>query len=308
MTPEEYNWRINFVKDRYDRYNLTFEQAEKIYLFEEEKTFHSTQYYFSPWEEFDYELDNFQKILDEKQFKKFVSEHKNNIKQYEKHLIESDQLQTKYISYYNDLLAFYEQNYLPDFFKEQLFMYPQVTSDHKLKVEYLKSEYKNFLEGLKVHIISSHYRHNRLFQPNTLQVALLRHKLHYLIPSFSYFKQDMDEPTKVVANFLLDKFQRYNERFDNLFKRKAQESAAFVKSIKRKHFGSPKNKGYHVIITQTEEQQKEDQIMFAVLMDVATYNSTLLEKEFPDLHKKARSKPGSQKTKINPKKTKLSDR
>ena len=34
MTPEDYQWHINSVKDNYHTLNLTFEQAEQIYKFE----------------------------------------------------------------------------------------------------------------------------------------------------------------------------------------------------------------------------------------------------------------------------------
>ena len=90
MTPEEYKWTIDLTKDRYYQFRLTFEQAEKVYQFEQEKDLYSEEYYFSAWEEYDYILDNFRKILNDKQFKKFIGWHKDNIKRHEEFLIEND--------------------------------------------------------------------------------------------------------------------------------------------------------------------------------------------------------------------------
>lgn len=56
MTPEDYKWHINLVKERYHALNLTFEQAEQVYKFEEDKSIYSEKHYFSTWEEWDYEL------------------------------------------------------------------------------------------------------------------------------------------------------------------------------------------------------------------------------------------------------------
>lgn len=72
MTPEEYKWTINLVRDRYHQFKLSFEQAEKIYEFEKIKDLHSNKYFFSTWEEEDFTLDNFQKILDDKHLKNLL--------------------------------------------------------------------------------------------------------------------------------------------------------------------------------------------------------------------------------------------
>ena len=41
MTPEEYEWHLNFIKERYQYLNLTSEQAGKIYLYEKDKDLYS---------------------------------------------------------------------------------------------------------------------------------------------------------------------------------------------------------------------------------------------------------------------------
>lgn len=59
MTPEDYKWNINLVKDRNYALNLTFEQAEEVFKFEQSKSSYSEKFYFSTWEELDYELSTF---------------------------------------------------------------------------------------------------------------------------------------------------------------------------------------------------------------------------------------------------------
>ena len=260
---------INLVKDRHHQFKLTFEQAEKVYQYERDKDLRSTENYFSSWEEYDYMFDNFQKILNEKQLKKFLAWHKENIKRHEEFLVESDKEQVKYIDYENELLKFYEERLFPEFFKEKFLTDTVSLSLEKFKVEFLKKEYKAFLDSQKVGIISSHYRESRLYQPNTLQVALLRHRLYYIIPRFSFFKTKMDEPTKATANFLLNKFQFILERHQEFFKRKAEELSSFAKSIQEKYIGEPK--GWHYVIKETDEQQRENQIMQVVLIDIEKY-------------------------------------
>ncbi len=262
MTPEEYKWTIDLVKDSHYQFKLTFEQEKDLY---------SEEYDFSIWEEYDYMLDNFQEILNDKQFKKFIKWHKDNIKRHEKFFIESDKEQTKYIDYHKELINFYEQKYIPDFYKEKfLIQAVSLSTKNKSKISFLKDEYKSFLESQKIGFISLHYRHNKLFKPNELKATLLRHKLSYIVPNFSFFKIKMDEPTKAIAQFLLDTFHYLPERYEDFFKRKDEELSLLAEELRTKYIGEIKG-GWHITITETEQQRKENQIMQVVLMDSEKY-------------------------------------
>src|SRR6185312_5478736 len=102
MTPEEYEWYINLVKDRHHALDLTFEQAEKVYKYEQEKDTYSEKHFFSAWEEWDYELTTFKEILDAEQFKNYENFLKENIQRYEESLIEQDKEKDKEIAYYEE--------------------------------------------------------------------------------------------------------------------------------------------------------------------------------------------------------------
>ena len=90
MKPEEYKWYIKLVKERFGHLNLTFEQAEKVYLHEKEEMIPSEKHFFSAWEKWDFDLSSFRKILDKKQLQIFEKGHQENIKRYEKSLVEND--------------------------------------------------------------------------------------------------------------------------------------------------------------------------------------------------------------------------
>ncbi len=269
MTPEEYKWTINLVRDRYHQFKLSFEQAEKIFEFEKTLDLHSTKYFFSTWEEEDFILDNFRKILNEKQLKKFIGRQKQNIRRHEQHLTEGDKEQEKYIKYYNELIDFYEQRIVPEFLKEKIHIDIAISIESKAKVEFLKQEYKKYLDEQKLNILTSHYRHNKLFSPNQLEVKLLMHKLECIIPIYFSFKNHIDKPTKAVANFLIKKYHYIPTRLENFFKLKQQEYSSAIEEIKSKHIGEIK--GWHTTITETELQQIENQIMQVVLMDKEKY-------------------------------------
>ncbi len=120
MTADEYQWYVNLVKDRYQDLNLTYEQSEKIYKFEQDKNTNSEKHFFSAWEEWDYELTTFREILNDEQLKSYETCLKDSIQRYEQHLVELDKEQTNEIAYHHELIRFYETHFLPDLFKEPL--------------------------------------------------------------------------------------------------------------------------------------------------------------------------------------------
>lgn len=269
MTLEEYKTTINFVRDRYYQLKLSFEQAERVYEFEKINDLPSEKYFFSAWEEFDFMLDNFQKILNEKQLKKYVIWQKQNIQRHEQHLIDSDKDQEKYISYYTELIEFYDQKLIPEFLKEKRSINALLTLHDKPKIDFLKEEYKKYLNNMKLKILTSHYRHNRLFAPKRLQVMLLLHKQECLTPRYSSFKIYMDEPTKAIADFLIKKFHHIPKQFEKFFKATQEEYSKYIENIKSKYIGEPK--GFVLTMNSVEEQQQENRIMQIILMDKEKY-------------------------------------
>ena len=271
MTTDEYQWYVNLVRDRHQSLNLTFEQAEKIYRFEQDKNIHSNKHFFSVWEEWDYELTTFSEILNDEQLKIYKTFLKKNIRGYEQSLIEQDNKKTNEIAYHEKLLDFYETHFLPEFFKHPfLMLHFGWLHNEKPKIEFLKAEYKRFLNERKKEILTSHFRHSRTFQPNELKASLLRHKLSYVIPSYTFFKHQMDEPTKAVACYLNEKLRYLPEKTEDFLKRKFKESKEFSEINRQKYLGEIK--GWHVIVEQLiDEEEKERRRMTLLLFDKEKY-------------------------------------
>lgn len=269
MTPEEYQLLVNFVKDRYHTLNLTFEQAEKVYKYEQEKDTYSDKYFFSAWEEWDYELSAFRQILNDEQFNSYENFLNENIQRYEQGLIEQDSEKLKEIACYEEQINFYEAYFLPDFFKDPFLRFSWLLND-KAKIEYLRTEYKLFLNDTKKEILTSHFRHNRTFKPNELKVALLRHKLTCLFPDYRHFKYQMDEPTKAVARFFITKHRYLPDNIEKLLARKFKELRDFNEAIFKKYYSD--TRGWHAVVgKQADEEEKESRVMTLLLLDEGKY-------------------------------------
>ena len=117
MKKEEYRLNVLTLKGRFEYLNLTYEQAEKVYLHEKEKRNHSEQHFFSTWEELDFDLSLFRVILNKKQFQDFEKRHNECIRNHEKSLIENDTLRTNDIKYNNELIHYCSNEFLPHFLK-----------------------------------------------------------------------------------------------------------------------------------------------------------------------------------------------
>ena len=271
MTPDEYQWYVKLVQDRHQSLNLTYEQAEKIYRFEQDKDIHSNKHFFSFWEERDCELATFGEILNDEQLRIYKTSFKKGIEGYEQSLMELDAKKENEIAYNEELLNFYETQFLPEFFKDPLHLLHFGSLHNEIpKIEFLKAEYKRFLNDTKMEILTSHFRHSRRFQPNELKVSLLRHKLSCVLPSYISFKQQMDEPTKAVAYYLKEKLRYLPDKTEEFLKRKFKESKEFNEINRQKYFGEIK--GWHVIAEHlTDEEEKERRRMTFLLFDKARY-------------------------------------
>jgi hypothetical protein len=269
MTHEEYQWYVNLVQDRYQYLNLTFEQAEKIYKYEQDKDTYSEKHFFSIWEEWDYELTTFSEILNDDQLVNYQTFIKEIIQRYGQSLIEQDGKKANEIAFNEDLINFYETQFLPDFFKNPFLGFGWLSID-RAKIEYLRTEYKRFLNDSKKAILTSHFRHNRTFMPNELKASLLRHKLSYILPDYTSFKHKMDEPTKAIAQYLQKKLRYLPDEMEELLTRKFQELKEFNDGNFKKHHGDIG--GWHVVYGHmTPEEEKEHRTMTILLLDKEKY-------------------------------------
>lgn len=272
MTPEEYQWHIDLVMDRNHVLGLTFEQAEQIYKFEEDKSTHSEKYYFSTWEEWDYDVSTFKKILTPGQFSIFEQNMKEVIENYQQSLIDQDKESIKEIEFNKETIKYYEEQFLPDFFKDPVLYTFNWLSADRAKIDFLKAEYKKFLDNSKKRILSEHFRHNRTFKPNELEVSLLRHKLSYLWADYSSFKAQMDEPTKAIVEYLKPKLKYFQDKYDEFIVNKLEALRIFNKENFDKYHGESRGGWHTVIVGQTSlEEEREYRVMCLLLLDRQKY-------------------------------------
>lgn len=270
MTEKEYQWHINLVKQRYPALNLTFEQAEQVYRYEQETRTYSLKHSFSVWEEWDYELTTFRQILDTDQIRIYENNLAESVKSYENDLVEQDSERTNKIEYYNEILNYYENIFLPDFFKDPFLSSFIWLNPDKAKIEFLRAEYKSFLNDTKKAILTNHFRYYRSFKPNELKESLLQHKLCYLWPNYLSFKYSMDEATKAVDFYIKNKIKQFPETTEALVTNRLAGLKTFNESNFKKYH--QETKGWHFVIGQlTSEEEREHRVMTLLLLDKDRY-------------------------------------
>lgn len=275
MTPEDYQLDINLIKDRYHALDLTLEQAEQIFRFEEDKKSYSEKYFFSFWEEMQYDLSIFRQILTIGQLEVYEKDMVENTMRYEQLLIEQDADKANEISYNQKMITYYEDVFLPELTQDLfIFSIPKLHRDH-VKIEFLKSEYKIFLNERRRKILSEHFRHNRLFKPNELQAALLRHKLCYLWPDYSSFKHLADEATVAVIDYINMKIKIFPDQTEELLSKKLEDRRVFNIGNFKNHYAN--TNGWHVVTDHsTEIEKREHRVMTLLLFDKFYYGHNLL--------------------------------
>lgn len=274
MTSESYNWQVNLVKERFHYLKLTFEQAEQLFAFEkEDENLTITNNSLSEWEEMDYQSYILRSILNDNQLTIFNQKKEEEIHNYKLRLIEEDKNQSNEVEFYKEKVKYFEEQFFPDFLNERLVKSLHLLSDEVAKINFLKEEYKRFLQSLKIRILISHFRNYRTYKPNELDVALLKHRLKVLWPDYSSFKQEMDEPTISAARYVIQKYKHLPDMYDNLILSKLQSIEKF-NTIQSDGYKGVNRYGWHTIITgqPNAEEEKENRLMSLLLLDQNTYN------------------------------------
>jgi hypothetical protein len=271
MTASHYNeWEIGDLQNRYKAINgieLDTIQAEKILTYEAEKNFSSSKYFFSIWEELDYEGANFKEILTDTQFESYISQRADKLNQIEQSLIENDKQYLPQLNTAKERLEYYKNIFVPSIQKNHM-LFRSVFNADKEKVDFLKSEYKKYLLETKKQILVNHFRHCKTFQPVILKLALIRHEEMCLFPDYFSFKANMDYATKSVADYLKEKISRISDEFSEALKVDMDKLKEFNKNNTAKHIGEVK--GWRTSLAANNKQEK---LMFIILLDQGKYKS-----------------------------------
>ncbi|WP_343306839.1 hypothetical protein AAHN97_06965 [Chitinophaga niabensis] len=275
-TPDENKWLLQMIQSRYQAYNLSFEQAEMVNRFEQERDASSMEHFFSQWEEWDFEMVTFREILNEEQLALYLVNHEAEVKAYEKQLTEQDNSETqmKQLAYMTSILAYYRNELVPGLQKnEDLRRYVTIVRMRDTKFNYLKEEFKQYLTGARKQILINHFRQNRTFRPNALKHALLMHSINDVWPDYEQFYHSMDTPTRAVADFLENKVTRYFSDIKKILEQSLRERQGFMDSLYKEFFSH--EGGWHAYIAITPEKELKTFSMSLLLMETSVLNTHL---------------------------------
>lgn len=105
------------------------------------------------------------------------------------------------------------------------------------KVEYLKREYKIYLDNDRKKLLTNHFRFYRSLKPNELENQLLKQQLLYFLPNYKYFKNYMDGPTKELAIFIENTFDHTVNDEKEIIENKFNELKEFSAQIYKEYYG-----------------------------------------------------------------------
>jgi hypothetical protein len=258
--------------DRYQIYDLSFEQAERIYRFEEERdTILSSRNGFSIWEEWDYEQSVFQEVLNVGQFESYQDLHQERLKKVEQDLREQDALKVNDIDFAKKRFDYYESQFRPSFDDPHFWKMPFLPWERN-KIDFLKNEYKVFVTEQKKQILVEHFRQNRTFMPNQLKFSLLWQQVDYLWPNYQAFQKRMDDPTKAINSYLITKVAGHYEKATFL-EQQLEKLDIFNHNNFMEHYGNPD--GWHSTSSKmSSEEVMKNGLLTLLLVDKDRYGLT----------------------------------
>lgn len=261
---------LEHIQQRFRKFNLTDEQARRVYYHEEEKALFESKLLFSSWEEADYDLHFFSSLLTREQFHVYEQQSKQKILQQENSLAAQDGAKQNEIAYYLELVNYYKTNLVPTLLKPSVFPFFGLLNLERAKVDYLKSAYKKFIQHTRKDLLVQHFRNYRLFMPNQLKVSLLSHSLYFYLPDYSSFRSETDVPTKSMAQYFEDKLRRIDKESWQTIKRISDQLEIFTNSIRSNYF--EETGGWHVEIRISEDELMLNSLMSVLLIDKNHYD------------------------------------
>ncbi len=264
MTPEEYKWRIELVRNRYEQYQLTFIQAEQIYQYEEEVNHPSPKYYYSPWEEWDHQYIRFKEILNGQQFDIFESNWRERVQSYEAAIVKEDEDMIPQLQMMDALLNYHRHIFIPAIIAD-----PQISvlpfRNNKHKVAFLANEYRSFLKDLNAMRTVEHFRFSRRFQPNKLKLVQLQYQLDAVIPNMVSFSSFMDAPSKIIADHVASSTQYLLEEAEQKLDKIYANLAAFHHETQQK-YQQPTQGGFSVTLQVDTLSEKRNRILETAIL------------------------------------------
>jgi hypothetical protein len=272
MEEETLKMYIKGVLNRFAFLQLTGAQAERIVHFEEEEKLKISgdpkwRDSMSVWEESEYRLDKFQKILDDGQFMLFENSEKEGLKRHEEEARNSDAGEANMLAYTEAYLDWLKKEYVPAIRREALQAFIAFFTE-RVKIDYMRAEYRAYLKRQHDKAIINHYRYSRRLQPNGLRLALLWWERMKLLPDYRSFVWGSDEPTRAVGEFLLETYVGVCPRAGDLVRTKKEELEEAGRRLRMQYLGEPEIRGWHTeIIPRSRETEDQAALMMLMLME-----------------------------------------
>lgn len=265
MSPEEFDWHLKLIQERYARSTLSQKQAEKVWEFENPPFIIPQKHYFSSWEELDYELYVFKKILTQKQFSLYKKDHEIRVRNLEKSYKKGDANYVKQVEYQQAFLEYSRTHFWPDLYNDYFLFRSSEFQWYHLEINYLKAAYKNYLQNLRIELLSQHFREFRQTQPTLLALTMLRYESYHLWPDFFSLEPTLNEPGKSAANYLIQKKIRFPDETENLIAKKIADLQKFTAAQNKKYFKD--QGGWMITIGENwDEFEKRKQIIMPLLL------------------------------------------
>jgi hypothetical protein len=255
------------VRNRFAFLKLTAAQAERIVYFEEEQRIGQAGHMMSVWEESEYRLDTFQKILNEVQFGLFEKSEKETMRKHEKEMRVSDAGQAKMVAYEESYIDWLKKEYIPTLRRESLTagigFFIEI-----VKVDYIRAEHRAYLRRQYDKMLIRHYRYSGRLQPNKLCLALLWWERLKLLPNYDFFLKESDDGIRHVGAFLLQRYAAFCPRAAELLRSKKEEIEQKGRELRTLYLGEPEIRGWHTtIMPRSKADEEQAALMMLMMMD-----------------------------------------
>ncbi|MBZ4187412.1 hypothetical protein [Niabella beijingensis] len=267
-----YKEEILQIKQQYSSYQLTDEQAVRIWKHYNATASISAENWLTKWEQYDYDHHIFKKILDAEQFALYQKKRTADIEHTIAFLKQQDEKIKPNIDYQQELLTYYADIYIPQLLQVTL-KYPLPFNEYRSKIHFIKEEYRSFLNESKRMTAIQHFRNYRSYSPDLFQLHMLDVQLLHVMPNYQKFNVAADTPTQAALQFTLEKAAPYWTSFIDFFNDMEAEELKIKKSAALRFFGKTEINGWHVEKPAISEIEYKNQQLFLLLMaEKSSYN------------------------------------
>jgi hypothetical protein len=200
MNQKEYRWQVNILKQIYPTLKLSFEQAEQLYLMEQQTKDLPRGKYLTDWERLDFELATMRRILSAEQLASYLPDHEEAVALYTAHVESLNKSAATEMAYTREVLQFYRETVLPTLYAD-----PQLAQAIRLsqirlvdREQFVWQECDQLLRQQWATAVMQHYRNYRTLAEPKLEAQRLQHELQLLWPNYRLIKRELYKPAHII--------------------------------------------------------------------------------------------------------------